>query len=125
MTSTVFKKIGPGKLCEVSHLPDSKFNLFSVLRLQNKSWLLHGDKDPIWMTKEKGKIMFDIKIPTPKGAVYAMYFKHLSVRGELANGTTDGSLKLMIGQAHARLGHIDEDAVQKIAGHIGWHLTRG
>ena len=118
-------EIGPGKLCEVSHLPDGKFNLFSVSSLQNKGWLLHGDKDCIWMTKEKGKIVFDIKIPTPKGAVYAMYFKCLSVQGELANGTTDGGLKLTIGQAHARLGHIGEDAVHKIAGHIGWHLTRG
>ena len=54
-----------------------------------------------------------------------MYFKRLSVQGELANGTTDGGLKLTIGQAHARLGHIGEDAIHKIAGHIGWHLTRG
>ena len=118
-------EIGPSKLCEVSHLPDGKFNLFSVLHLQNEGWLLHGDKDCIWMTKEKGRIVFDIKIPTPKGAVYAMYFKCLSVQDELANGTTDGGLKLTIGQAHARLGHIGEDAVRKIAGHIGWHLTCG
>ena len=92
---------------------------------QNEGWLLHGDKDRIWITKEKGKIVFDIKIPAPKGAVYAMYFKHLSVQGELANGMTDGGLKIMIGQAHAHLGHIGEDAVCKITGHIGWHLTRG
>ena len=118
-------EIGPGKLHEVSHLPDGKFNLFSVLRLQNEGWLLHGDKDCIWMTKEKGKIVFDIKILTPKGAVYAMYFKHLSIQGELANGTTDGGSKLTIGQAHARLGHIGEDAVCKIVGHIRWQLTRG
>ena len=118
-------KIGPSKLREVSHLPDGKFNLISVLRLQNEGWLLHGDKDPIRMAKDKGKIVFDIKIPTPKGAVYAMYFKRLSVQGELANGTTDGSLQLTIGQAHACLGHIGEDAVHKIAGHIGWHLTCG
>ena len=118
-------EIRPGKLREVSHLPDGKFNLFSVSRLQNEGWLLHRDKNCIWMTKEKGKIVFDIKIPTPKGAVYAMYFKRLSVQGELANGTTDGGLKLTIGQAHACLGHIGEDAVHKIAEHIGWHLTRG
>ena len=109
----------------MSHLPDGKFNLFSVSRLQNEGWLLHRDKNCIWMTKEKGKIVFDIKIPTPKGAVYAMYFKRLSVQGELANGTTDGGLKLTIGQAHACLGHIGEDAVHKIVEHIGWHLTHG
>ena len=109
----------------MSHLPDGKFNLFSVSRLQNEGWLWQGDKDCIWMTKEKGKVVFDIKIPTPKGAVYAMYFKRLSVQGEHANGATDGGLKLTIEQAHACLGHIGEDAVCKIAGHIGWHLTCG
>ena len=72
--------------------------------------------------------MFDIKIPTTKGAVYAMYFKRRScaVQEELTNGATDGGgLKLTIGQAHARLGHISEDAVRKIAGYLGWHLMRG
>ena len=120
-------ELEPGKLCDVSHLPDGKFNLFSVSRLQNEGWLLHGDKDRIWMTKSKNRIVFDIKIQTPKGAVYAMYFKRSCVfQEELANGATDGGgLKVTIEQAHARLGHIGEDAVRKIAGHIGWHITRG
>ena len=46
-------EVGPGKLQEVLHLPDGKFNLFSVSKLQNEGWLLHGDKDRIWMTKEQ------------------------------------------------------------------------
>lgn len=37
-------EIGPGKLHGVSQLPDGKFNLFGVLLLQNKGWLLHGLK---------------------------------------------------------------------------------
>ena len=36
-----------------------------------------------------------------------------------------GGTKLSINQAHSNLGHIGEDAVQKIAGHLGWHLTQG
>jgi len=31
-------ELGPGKLRDVSHLPDGKFNLFSVSRLQNEGW---------------------------------------------------------------------------------------
>ena len=90
-------------------------------------WLLHGDKDCIWMTKERKQIVFDIKILTPKGAVYAKYFNWLdNKQGELANGMIDGGgTKLTINQAHAKLGHIGEDAMRKIAGHFEWHLTQG
>lgn len=65
---------------------------------KNEGWLLHGDKDCMWMTKERKPIVFDIKILTSKGAVYAMYFKRLSsMNGELATGMIDGrDLKLTI-----------------------------
>ena len=46
-------EVGPGKLQEVLHLPDGKFNLFSVSKLQNEGWLVHGDKDRIWMMKKQ------------------------------------------------------------------------
>ena len=77
------------------------------------------------MMKEQRQIVFNIKILTPKGAVYAMYFKRLEVnQGELVNGMLDGrGTKLTINQAHAKLGHIGEDAVWKIAGHLGWQLA--
>ena len=69
--------------------------------------------------------MFDIKIFTPKGAMYAMYSKWLEAnQEELANGMLDGGgIKLTINQVHAKLGHIGEDAVQKIAGHLGLQLV--
>ena len=58
--------------------------------------------------------MLDITIPTPKGAVYAMYFKQNVVeQGEYANGAMDGELKLTIKQAHDHLGHIGKDAIHK------------
>ena len=76
-------------------------NLFSVLQLQNEGWLLHGNKDQIWMMKNKGMLMFDLKIFTPKGTVYTIYFKRTVIeQGECANRVTDGGLKLTIEQAH-------------------------
>ena len=101
-------EVGPGKLRKVLHLPDGKFNLFSVSKLQNEGLLLHGNKDRIWMTKERRQIVFNIKILMPKGAVYAMFFKRLEAnQGELVNGMLDGrGTKLTINQAHAKLGHI-------------------
>ena len=106
-------EIGAGMPWEVSHFPDGKYNWFSVSWLKNEGWLLHGDKGCMWMTKERKPIVFDIKILTSKGAVYAMYFKQLSsMNGELATGMIYGrDLKLTINWAHTWLGHIEEDAV--------------
>jgi hypothetical protein len=41
-----------------------------------QGWKLGGDGEQIWIFKEDACIDFDIKIPTPKGTLYAMYFKH-------------------------------------------------
>lgn len=63
--------------------------------------------------KEQRQDLFDIKIPTPKGAVFAMYFKQNMIKqGEYANGGTDSGLKLTIERAHACLG---EDAICKFS----------
>ena len=79
------------------------------------------------MTKEPRQIVFHIKILMPKGAMYVMYFRQLeATQRELVNGMLDGrGIKLTINQVHDKLGHIGEDAVRKIAEHLGWQLARG
>jgi hypothetical protein len=68
------------------------------------------------------EITFDIVINTPKGVVYAMYFRRDS---ELAGAATDKTVKLTIQQAHDRLGHFGEDATRQTAKQLGWELTKG
>ena len=67
-----------------------------------------GNKDKIWIKKEEHKVTFDIKIPMPKGAVFAMYLKHLNLE-ETVNMAAEIK-KITIQQAHEQLGHIGKDA---------------
>jgi hypothetical protein len=64
--------LNDAKVSDVTHLPKCKYNLFSITKLQNDGWTLGGNADTIWLTKGDIKIKFDIKIPTPKGVIYAM-----------------------------------------------------
>jgi hypothetical protein len=65
--------LNDAKITDVTHLPEGKYNLFSITKLQNEGWILNGDASAIWLTKGDIEIKFDIKIPTPKGVLYAMY----------------------------------------------------
>jgi hypothetical protein len=65
--------LNDAKISDVTHLPKGKYNLFSITEFQNDGWTLGGNADAIWLTKGDVKIKFDIKIPTPKGVLYAMY----------------------------------------------------
>ena len=68
-----------------------------------------GNKDKIWIKKEEHKVTFDIKIPMPKGAVFAMYLKHLNLE-ETVNMAAEIK-KITIQQAHEQLGHIGTAAI--------------
>jgi hypothetical protein len=65
--------LNDAKISDVTHLPEAKYNLFSITKLQNEGWTLGGNAGAIWLTKGDVEIKFDIKIPTPKGVLYAMY----------------------------------------------------
>ena len=49
-------------------------------------------------------ITFDIKIPTPKGLLYAMYMKRAVT--EVAGAGADCGAKLSITEIHDKLGHV-------------------
>jgi hypothetical protein len=77
--------LNDAKISDVTHLPKAKYNLFSITKLQNDGWTLGGNADAIWLTKGDIEIKFDIKIPTPKGILYAMYHQRNT---EIAAPTT-------------------------------------
>jgi hypothetical protein len=58
---------------DVTVLKHGKFNLFSIPKMLTQGWKLGGDGEQIRIFKEDARIDFDIKIPTPKGALYAMH----------------------------------------------------
>ena len=48
-------------LTNVSVVPSSAFNLFSITKMQLQGWVLGGNKDNLWITKGRRTIRFDIK----------------------------------------------------------------
>ncbi len=62
-------QVGEVIITDVSHLPESNFNLFSVTRLQKKGWTLTRNADYIKLQKGKKSLLFNIVINTPKGAL--------------------------------------------------------
>ena len=46
--------------------PESEFNLFSLTKRLDTGHVLGGDRDSIWISKGDHKLVFDIKIKTPK-----------------------------------------------------------
>jgi hypothetical protein len=85
-----------------------------------QGWKLGCDGKQIWIFKEDARINFNIKIPTPKGALYPMYFKCNMETGLAAMST---GAKIPIMKAHNLLGHCDEDTTCKAAREYGWLLT--
>jgi hypothetical protein len=80
------------------------------MKLQREGWILHGN---IYCLMNKDQtITFDIKIPTAKGMLYAMYHQcgtEVANAGTQAEETeTTKTLSITIGKAHNILGHQSE-----------------
>jgi hypothetical protein len=107
---------------EVTYLPGAKYNLFSLSKMvRHGGWRLNGDKDALWIKKDGQEICFNIVIPTPKGALYCMYYKRV---GEMVMSVTDSSSKMNIMKAHNLLGHCGEDMTRTAVKAMGWVLSR-
>lgn len=126
------QEIAAAIMQDVAYLPSIKFNLFSCSKLQQDGWTMIGTKDEIKMTKGQAQIVFDIVIPTAKGAIYAVYFKRNQQSGEVANMAAQDSGQepykkphMTIMQAHSRFGHANEEATRKTAKHLGIKISQG
>jgi hypothetical protein len=127
--------LNDAKTSDVTNLPKGKYNLFSITKLQNDGWILGGNADAIWLTKGDIEIKFDIKIPTPKGVLYAMYHERKAevVAAPMTTTATTANADIIhtppkrttVKKAHDMLGHINEKSVLKTALSLGWDLTRG
>jgi hypothetical protein len=72
------------RLQNVKHVKSAKFNLFSLTKRQKDGWLLSGDSEAISIMKGGLKIVFDIRIETPEGLIFALYHKW---NGDKVNAT--------------------------------------
>jgi Reverse transcriptase (RNA-dependent DNA polymerase) len=122
------------KLLNVRHVPSAMFNLFSTTKRQKAGWSLHGDDEAIWLTKGEHKIVFDIRIETPEGLVFAVNMQRVEAEntpnkaGEInavGRAKNDSPIKMSIQKAHDLLGHIGETMCRKVAKTLGWEISRG
>ena len=109
-------------LRDVTHVPGAKFNLFSITRMQNMGWQLHGDKHAIWITKGGNQVKFDIKIPTPKGCIFAMYLERAT---EVAGAAAEMQQRMSIEEAHYKFGHANKEATREAAKALGIEIKKG
>ena len=102
-----------GTLRDVTLLPTGKFNLFSLSKMMKLGWTMGGDANSIWLKSGDMKIVFDILIPTPKGALYVMYMKRTGgIKNEMASAAVDIAVEPMefvIPQDKSREGIEDDD----------------
>jgi hypothetical protein len=112
---------------DVTLILGGRFNLFSISKLQIEGWIMHRVKNGIMLTKGDKTIVFDIVIPTPKGAVFAMYFKRTLATGtEIANpSVTAEGTTLSVKQVHVKYVHANEDHTRQMVQYHGVTLSCG
>ena len=110
---------------EMVYSPSAEFNLFSLTKRLDQGWILGGNKNSIWISKGEKKIEFDIKIETPKGAIFAAYFKCKLCEGdEVAAVLADKKKKITADTVHGLVGHINDADGRKIAKYLGFNIAR-
>jgi hypothetical protein len=66
------------------------------------------------------KILFDIVVQTPKGAIYATMLKR---QQEFANAEVEAAPRpVSLKDAHAKLGHCDIEKTKRTARKLGWDI---
>ena len=113
---------GRFRITDVSFNPKFNFNLFSAARCLNQGWTMTGCKKDITLISPCGshKIVFDIVVQTPKGAIYATMLKR---QQEFANAEVEAAPRpISLKDAHAKLGHCDIEKTKRTARKLGWDI---
>ena len=108
------------------HMPQAGYNLFSLTKRLDEGWTLGGSAEAIWIEKGGKRITFDIKIKTPKGAIFAIYLKRkMHNENEVAAVVPDKTKAITAKLAHALVGHMGEAQSRKVVKHLGFTVSRG
>jgi len=118
------KQLYPITMKGVKHVPNSKFNLFSVTKRLKDGWKLHGDKHSMWLEKKDMKVVFDIRVDTKEGCIFAIYIKR-NEGSELNALEVAKDVPISVAKAHSLFGHMDENRTREVARHLGYRVVRG
>ena len=110
---------------EMVYSPDAEYNLFSLTKRLEDGFKLGGDKNAIWISKGDIKITFDIKISTPKGAIFAVYFKRkLGDNDEVAAVIADRKKVINANTVHGLVGHMNDVSGRQVMKYLGYDIAR-
>lgn len=114
-----------GIMNDVHLMKDAAFNLVSGTKLLKLGYKLTGNADRLMYEKDGQKLIFDIKINTPEGMLFAARLRRTATEIGGAQATGNQNKILNIKDAHEQLSHIHEDDVRKTAAALGWTLAKG
>jgi hypothetical protein len=111
-----------GQINDLHLINGSMFNLVSGTKLLLMGFKMTGDENAIIYVKGDQKLMFDIKIHTPEGVLFAA---RLMRTAQEVGGVAKQTKTVSIMEAHRELGHMNENMTRKAAAELGWTITRG
>ena len=115
-------------LRDTVYVKNGTYNLFSLTKMVKEGWKLYGDVDKIELKKGAITITFDIKIQTPKGVLFGIYFKRSTTNDEVSNvaiSSVSSDRPISVDKAHGLFGHSYEEATRATAKALNMQLTRG
>jgi hypothetical protein len=89
---------------EVYYLPNGTFNLFSLTQMTAKGLIMGCKSESIWIEKGHNKVVFDMKIPTPKGMLFLIYFTWDDTKLINVAKNTSGTKNLKAGEGRENVG---------------------
>ena len=117
---------------DVSYIPKSNFNLFSLTKRMMNGYTLSGDINGIKLRKDNVEIVFDIVIKTNKGVLFCtrldrINYENMEIGSAAINRlrNDEGVMKMNINKAHQLFGHMDERKTRDIAAQLDIEVTRG
>ena len=102
-------------------LNNGHLNLFSISQMLNNGLNLIRDEESITSIKDGMEIVFDIKIPTRKGMLYATKIKR-DQENCCAIGT-ETTTNMSVENDHCKLGHMSVHAKKAVANTMKWKFT--
>ena len=106
------EKRGDGTLVELHYIPKSPFNIISGTKLQLEHWKVHGNIKEYVCTHGSHKLVFNMRIDTTKGALFACCMNR---KLEFTAVNLGEGQKVSISEAHRLFGHMDKEATRKAA----------
>jgi hypothetical protein len=131
---------------DVTYVPNSRYNLFSLTKLMANGWTMIGGKDVgIKMVKGLQSIVFDKTVHTPKGLLYVAVMKRRvqetgqvemkKVEEEVVDEAESGwfehgavadkqPLPITISRAHAMCGHMGQVEARGVCEYFGQEISK-